>query len=108
MSRPPAPPPKVPDKPASPEAPDKLVRSVRERTSRHRRAASEGEPSFGRQLAQVGVLGWIVVTPALLLLFAGRWLDQHLGSGIFWSAPLLMLGVSLGCWSAWRWIRRGM
>lgn len=86
--------------------PDGLVRSVRERAERRRRAEREGGPSFGRQLAQVGVLGWMVVTPALLLLFLGRWLDRRLGSGIFWSAPLLMLGVLLGCWSAWRWIRR--
>jgi ATP synthase protein I len=90
-----------------PEPPDGLVRSVHERADRRRRAEREGEPSFGRQLAQVGVLGWMVVTPALLLLFLGRWLDRWLGSGIFWSAPLLMLGVSLGCWTAWRWIRKG-
>lgn len=94
--------------PPPPDAADGLARSVQERAARHRRAASEGEPSFGRQLAQVGVLGWMVVTPALLALFLGRWLDRRLGSGIFWSAPLLMLGVSLGCWSAWRWVRRGL
>lgn len=91
-----------------PDMPDGLARSVRARAERRRRGEREGEPSFGRQLAQVGVLGWMVVTPALLLLFLGRWLDHKLGSGIFWSAPLLMLGVSLGCWSAWRWVRRGM
>ena len=89
-----------------PEPPDGLVRSVQTQAARARKAAREPGPSLGRQLAQVGVLGWMVVTPALLLLFAGRWLDRHLGSGIFWSAPLLMLGVGLGCWSAWRWIGR--
>jgi ATP synthase protein I len=50
------------------------------------------------------VLGWIVVTPMLLGLFAGRWLDHHFGTGIFWSAPLLILGTALGSWSAWRWM----
>ena len=66
--------------------------------------AAEGEPSFGRQLGQIGVLGWIVVTPMLVGLFVGRWLDHHFGTGIFWTAPLLMLGAVLGCWSAWRWM----
>nr|WP_283949800.1 AtpZ/AtpI family protein [Limobrevibacterium gyesilva] len=82
------------------------MRSVRLRGARHREAQREGEPSLGRHLAQVGVLGWMIVTPALAGLFIGRLLDRHFGSGIFWSAPLLMLGVVLGCWSAWRWIRR--
>jgi len=52
------------------------------------------------------VLGWIIVTPTLIGLFIGRWLDYKLGTGIFWSAPLLMVGVAIGCWSAWRWIHK--
>ena len=35
----------------------------------------------------------------------GRWLDVRYGSGLFWTAPLLMLGAALGCWSAWRWMQ---
>ena len=37
--------------------------------------------------------------------FVGRWLDQTFNSGLFWTAPLLMLGLALGCWSAWKWIK---
>jgi ATP synthase protein I len=81
-----------------------LLRSVRLRKARHRRWQEQGEPSLARYLAQVGVLGWTIVTPALLGLFLGRWLDHRLGTGIFWSAPLLLLGVVLGCWTAWRWM----
>jgi predicted F0F1-ATPase subunit len=55
--------------------------------------------------AQIGVLGWIIVTPMLIGMFAGRWLDHHFGTGLFWTAPLLMLGAALGCWSAWRWMK---
>ena len=39
-------------------------------------------------------------------LFLGRWLDSLLGLRIFLSAPLLLLGVCAGFWSAWRWMRR--
>jgi ATP synthase protein I len=49
-------------------------------------------------------LGWILVTPTLLGIFLGRWLDRMFHSGIFWTAPLLLLGLALGCWSAWKWI----
>lgn len=86
------------------EPQDGLIRSIRTRLARHHRWRQEGEPSLGKYLAQVGVLGWIIVIPALLGLFLGRWLDHRLGTGIFWSAPLLMLGAALGFWSAWRWM----
>ena len=64
------------------------------RASRRPRASSR----------QIGVLGWIIVDPTLSASFIGRWLDRAFQSGIFWTAPLLMLGVALGCWSAWRWM----
>ena len=87
-----------------PDEQDPLVKGVRLRGERQRRAAGE-EPSLGRRLAQIGVLGWIIVTPLLLGVFAGRWLDRTFGSGLFWTAPLLMLGLALGCWSAWKWMQ---
>ena len=41
----------------------------------------------------------------LIGVFAGRWLDRTFNSGLFWTAPLLMLGLALGCWSAWKWMQ---
>jgi len=84
--------------------PGDLLTAVRLRVARLRRSQEEGEPSLSRQLAQIGVLGWIVVTPALAGMFLGRWLDHMRGEGIFWAASLLFLGVALGFWSAWRWM----
>ena len=83
---------------------DPLVSSVRLRGERRRKSLREGEPSVARRLAQIGVLGWIIVTPMLIGVFVGRWLDRVFHSGIFWSAPLLMLGLALGGWSAWKWM----
>ena len=85
--------------------PDGLVHSVRTRRDRHKRWLREGEPSLGRHLAQVGVLGWTIVVPALLGIFIGQWLDRRFGTGIFWTGPLLMVGLALGCWSAWKWMQ---
>jgi ATP synthase protein I len=50
------------------------------------------------------VLGWILVTPTLAGLFIGRWLDDRLSSGIFWTAPFMVLGLCLGGWTAWKWM----
>ncbi len=84
---------------------DPLVKGVRLRDERARRGQREGDPSVARRLGQIGVLGWIIVTPMLIGVFAGRWLDRTLGSGLFWTAPLLMLGAALGFWSAWKWMQ---
>ena len=89
-----------------PEDPDRLVQGARLRSERHRRWLREGEPSVARRLAQVGVLGWMIVVPMLLGTFIGRWLDTRWHSGVFWTAPLLLVGLAIGCWSAWKWIQR--
>jgi ATP synthase protein I len=87
-----------------PDEQDQLVKGVRLRGERRRRWLREGDASVTRRLAQIGVLGWIIVVPLLIGIFVGRWLDQKFNSGLFWTAPLLMLGLVLGCWSAWKWM----
>jgi ATP synthase protein I len=81
-----------------------LLASVRRRRERHQAWVRHGEPSFARYLAQVGVLGWAIVVPTLIGVFVGRWVDLRLGTGIFWTGPLLLVGLGIGCWSAWRWM----
>jgi ATP synthase protein I len=83
-----------------------LAETARRQHDRRQRWLRDGQPSMARFIGQIGVLGWIIVAPTLLGLFAGRWIDQRLGSGFFWSAPLLLAGVVIGCWSAWRWMQR--
>ena len=89
-----------------PPAADGMAEAVRKQHDRRERWLSQGEPSMARFVGQIGVLGWIIVAPTLIGLFIGRWLDRTFGSGIFWSAALLVLGVTLGFWSAWRWMHR--
>lgn len=84
--------------------PDGLLKSVGRERERRRTWLREGEPSFGRYLAQIGILGWTIVLPALLGTFLGRWIDRALGTGIFWTGPLMLLGLGVGCWTAWRWM----
>lgn len=81
-----------------------LVAAVRRRAWRDEYARREGEPTLMRQLAAVGVLGWIVVVPLLGGVALGRWLDRLWHSGITFTAALLLLGLAIGCWSAWRWM----
>lgn len=89
-----------------PSSPDKMTAAVRKQQERRKRWLNEGEPSVARFVGRIGVLGWIIVAPTLIALFIGRWLDHKLGTGIFWSAPLLLSGVVIGFWSAWRWMHK--
>jgi ATP synthase protein I len=83
-----------------------LIAAVRATAARRRQAKAERGPSLARNLGQIGALGWQIVVPALVGLVIGRWLDHRQASGIFWTAPLLFLGIGLGCWSAWKWLGR--
>lgn len=83
-----------------------VVGGVRRRLERQRRWLREGDPTLARQFARVGVLGWMIVTPMLLGVLFGRWIDRLLGTGIFWTAPLLFVGLAIGCWSAWKWMQK--
>lgn len=81
-------------------------RAAHRALARARQAARVPEPSLASRLAQIGVLGWTIVLPTVLALAAGRWLDRRLHTGVFFSAPLLMIGAAIGLWCAWRWMRR--
>jgi len=89
-----------------PSSPNGMANAVRKQQERKERWQIEGEPSMMRFVGQIGVLGWIIVAPALIGLFIGRWLDHMIGSGIFWSTALLFLGVTVGFWSAWKWMQK--
>ncbi|QGM95712.1 AtpZ/AtpI family protein (plasmid) [Methylocystis rosea] len=67
-----------------------------------RAGGKEGERPLGLNLAMIGVLGWTIVAPTLLGVFAGRWLDHRFASGIFWTLGLLVAGLALGCTLAWK------
>jgi ATP synthase protein I len=89
-----------------PIAPNGMADAARRRQERRTRWLTEGEPSVARFVGQIGILGWIIVTPTLIGVFIGRWLDHTFSTGIFWSAALLVLGVVAGFWSAWKWMHR--
>src|SRR6185312_14398411 len=82
--------------------PQRLDEEVRRHRERRDRAQREGGRSIGQDLALVGVVGWTLVIPALLGVYAGRALDRRFGSGVFWTLGLLVAGIVLGCVLAWQ------
>lgn len=82
--------------------PERLDDAVKRRRALRELWQREGERSIGQNLALIGVLGWTIVTPTLIGMFAGRWLDRQFETGIFWTLGLLVLGLAIGCSLAWK------
>lgn len=79
-----------------------LDRAVRRKTALHEQSARDAQRTLGQNLAWMGALGWLLVTPPLLLGFLGRWLDRVTGSGVWLTAILLLAGIALGGRLAWK------
>lgn len=90
--------------PPEPKRTDPLVEEIRKHRNRREQWLRDGDMSVGRRLAQIGVLGWIFVVPTLAGLFFGRWLDARFDTSLFWSAPMMLLGLCIGGWTAWKWM----
>jgi ATP synthase protein I len=86
----------------TPDHPEHLDEAIKRRRERRARWQREGERSIGQNLALIGVLGWTIVTPTLIGVFVGRWLDREFSAGLFWTLGLLVLGLALGCTLAWK------
>ena len=82
--------------------PRPLDEEVRRHRERRERAHEDGGRSMGQDLALIGVLGWTLLIPALLGVYAGRALDRRFGTGPFWTLGLLVAGIVLGCALAWK------
>lgn len=92
--------------PEPPKSKDRLKDAARRAAERDRKSVEEPEPSLGVRLGQIGILGWTIIVPTLLGVILGRFIDRSLGTGIFFSAPLIMIGAAFGLWSAWKWMHR--
>jgi ATP synthase protein I len=85
-----------------PQNHERLSEAVKTRAKRKAKWQREGERSIGQNLAMIGALGWTIVIPTLMGIFAGRWLDRTFDMGIFWTLGLLVAGLALGCSLAWK------
>ena len=71
------------------------------RKARARRRAGRGV-WFG--LGMMGMIGWSVAIPTLLGAALGGWIDRAHPGTRSWTLALLVGGLSIGCWNAWRWV----
>jgi len=54
-------------------------------------------------LGMMGLIGWSVATPTVLGAALGLWLDKRYPGPHSWTLTLLIIGLIIGCLTAWRW-----
>jgi ATP synthase protein I len=57
-------------------------------------------------MGMMGLIGWSVAVPTLLGAALGVWLDNRHPGSHSWTLMLLVIGLSLGCFNAWRWVAK--
>lgn len=85
---------------------DHLLREVARKGERRARARREGRHGLGYGLGLFGLVGWSVAVPTVLGIALGVWIDGRFPSPYSWTLMLLFVGVVLGCFNAWFWLRR--
>lgn len=71
-------------------------------------ARNHSVPSVWAGLGTMGLIGWSVAIPTLLFAALGVWLDHHHPARHNWTLALIVVGLSVGCLNAWRWVSHEM
>ncbi len=79
---------------------------VGKKAARKLKARRQGTPGVWFGLGMMGLIGWSVAIPTLLGAALGLWLDKEQVGGHSWTLALLVAGLTLGCFNAWRWIAK--
>jgi ATP synthase protein I len=87
------------------ERDQELSRTVGRKAARRIRARRQSD-SVWFWLGMFGLLGWSVAIPTLLGVALGVWLDRVAPATFSWILSLLVVGLALGLYNAWYWVRR--
>ena len=83
---------------------DKMLREVEAKEARKLKARSRKDGGVWFGLGMFGLIGWSVAVPTLIGVALGIWIDRNWPGRFSWTLMLLILGVMLGSWNAWRWV----
>ena len=81
-------------------------REVGAKAARKLKARRNPTPGIWFGLGMMGLIGWSVVVPTLLGASLGLWLDRNYPGGRSWTLALLVAGLAIGCFNAWRWVTK--
>ncbi len=79
-------------------------RQVAAQEKRKLKAQRGATKSIWFGLGMSGLIGWSVTVPTLIGAALGLWVDKHYPSRLSWTLMLLLLGLIIGCFTAWHWV----
>jgi len=85
---------------------DAFGREVRRKEDRKVRARRDRDRSVWFFLGMMGLVGWSVAVPTLIGVALGAWADRYATGRISWTLTGLVVGATIGCITAWFWVRR--
>ena len=80
-----------------------MIESKEKRRLKEKRKSKRGV-LYG--LGMFGLVGWSVVVPTLAGALLGFWLDKRFHGTQSWTLTFLLIGLIIGCISAWHWVSR--
>lgn len=83
-----------------------LGQAVGVKAARKLRARRNAGQGVWLGLGMMGLIGWSVTIPTLLGAALGLWLDRRYPGQHSWTLALLVAGLALGCFNAWRWVAK--
>ena len=78
----------------------RMIRDVGAAQERIERGRGQKNNILG-SIAILGVVGWSVTLPTVLGVVLGVWMDRRWPGRFSWALTLMMLGLAIGCTSAW-------
>jgi ATP synthase protein I len=84
---------------------DELKQRVSKQVARIRKAEKD-RPTLLAQTVSLGTLGLLLVLPVVVGAYLGRWLDGLVeGYSMRWTLSLILLGVGVGMFTMYRFIK---
>jgi len=85
---------------------DRLSEQVAKKEQRKIRARRDRDRSIWYGLGMFGLIGWSIALPTILAVAIGIWLDRGGRHKYSFTLICLFVGVVIGCWIAWYWVKR--
>ena len=94
------------DEPATQPSPRRgsYAEQVGAKAARKAKARRHADRGVWFGLGMMGLIGWSVATPTVLGAALGLWLDKRYPGPHSWTLTLLIVGLIIGCLTAWRWV----
>lgn len=85
---------------------EKFLQEIELKAKRKIKAQREKGRAIWMGLGLFGVVGWSVITPIIIGVVLGRWVDKKYTGTVSWTLTFLIIGAVLGCLNAWYWIEK--